>query len=299
MATCKNCGKTLILRRGKCFYCEQNPYDTLGSKQNLHSEYSGQCQVYGTTKEGCGHPVCFQDFIATNKTFKGYKIVVLNLLTSDGWDAPIGKAIMANSMQSLIKKGFHVKVYAVNDVNNIKKIRQDLSDDRSQLWVISDKKCHLSKNMYDLIYEHFNKGRGLYIWSDNDPFFADSNVILDKLFNTKMVGNYDGQKVLSVQLWECGSGIVKSHPIAIGVKDFYEGATISRVDVMKELKPLTYSSEGYVLMAYYDLQEKKALIDGGFTRLYYNWDSTDTDKLVVNCAIWLTNLEKFGYIKKD
>ena len=40
---------------------------------------------------------------------------------------------------------------------------------------------------------------------------------------------------------------------------------------------------------------RRALVDGGFTRLYHKWDSAGTDRYVVNAAAWLANIERFGY----
>ena len=53
--------------------------------------------------------------------------------------------------------------------------------------------------------------------------------------------------------------------------------------------------EGQVITAYYDRLQRRALVDGAFTRLYCNWDSAGTDRYIVNAAAWLANIEKFGY----
>ena len=39
---------------------------------------------------------------------------------------------------------------------------------------------------------------------------------------------------------------------------------------------------------------KRAILDGGFTRLYYKWDTAGTGRYVKNAASWLVNAEKFG-----
>ena len=83
--------------------------------------------------------------------------------------------------------------------------------------------------------------------------------------------------------------------ITTGVQNFYEGITISNVKIDGGLNPLVYSSDGLIVTAYYDLDGKRCLVDGGFTRLYYKWNSAGTDRFVVNCAAWLANLERFGY----
>ena len=110
-----------------------------------------------------------------------------------------------------------------------------------------------------------------------------------------MSGCYIGDQVLSIQSGVNSPGIIKNHPITTGVQNFYEGITISNVKLTQDLKPLVYSSDGLVVTAYYNKLGRRALIDGGFTRLYYKWDSAGTDRFVMNCAAWLANIERFGY----
>ena len=51
-----------------------------------------------------------------------------------------------------------------------------------------------------------------------------------------------------------------------------------------ELLEAAYKSSGSAL----------AVIDGGFTRLYVNWDTAGTARYVKNAAAWLQNYERFG-----
>ena len=39
---------------------------------------------------------------------------------------------------------------------------------------------------------------------------------------------------------------------------------------------------------------KRLIFDGGFTRLYCNWDTAGTGRYVKNAAAWLANVERFG-----
>ena len=128
------------------------------------------------------------------------------------------------------------------------------------------------------------------------PSFADTNIIMSELFGTKMSGDYRGEKILSIQKGENEPGIIKDHLITTGIQNFYEGITISNVKIAGGLKPLVYSSDGKVVTAYYDMEGKRCLVDGGFTRLESNkWLLAGTDRFVINCAAWLTNVERFGY----
>ena len=48
------------------------------------------------------------------------------------------------------------------------------------------------------------------------------------------------------------------------------------------------------MAAFYDHDGKRAILDGGFTRLYNKWDTAGTGRYVKNAAAWLVNVERFG-----
>ena len=123
------------------------------------------------------------------------------------------------------------------------------------------------------------------------------NKITQKLFNTKMSGNYIGKNVLGIRHGYSKSGIIENHPITTGLVNFFEGITIAHIHMNSNLEELMYSSDGNVLAAFYDKDGKRALVDGGFTRLWCNWDSAGTDRYIVNAAAWLANIERFGYMQ--
>ena len=49
-----------------------------------------------------------------------------------------------------------------------------------------------------------------------------------------------------------------------------------------------------MVAAYYDRDGHRAILDGGFTRLYLKWDTAGTGRYVKNAASWLVNAERFG-----
>jgi hypothetical protein len=57
---------------------------------------------------------------------------------------------------------------------------------------------------------------------------------------------------------------------------------------------LIWSTDGNVVASVYEKDGKRLIIDGGFTRLYVNWDTAGTGRYVKNAAAWLVNFEKFG-----
>lgn len=186
---------------------------------------------------------------------------------------------------ALRQHGFTIREIPITEYVNIDTLRAALRGYNCQFWIIADNQPHMSPELYDLVYEHFNRGKGIFIWSDNDPYYADSNVMLDHLFGSRMSGNYEGQQTLAKQVNGANLGIVE-HPITRNIDHLYEGVTISHVEMTRQLKPLLYSSDGNVVTAYYDDGKKRALIDGGFTRLYVNWNS-ETEQFIVSCAMWL------------
>jgi len=306
MATCKHCGKSLILMGGKCIYCGADPNQAMSVKDSggkskfivqrktfstregntPYSQYAGQSIIPGAKTDRYGNPQGSQYDLAKDGAFKGYKIVVLDLCHEGNFSLP---------RPALEKKGFCVTTFSSSEANDLQRLNTELYGNKSQLWIVSSRDRCLSSDCCKLIYDYFNKGNGLYVWSDNDPYFADSNVLLKKMFDSEMSGNYYASQVLSIQSGEKQPGIIRNHPITTGIQNFYEGITISNVKLTQDLNPLVYSSDGKIVTAFYDRDGKRALIDGGFTRLYCNWDSAGTDRFVVNCAAWLTNIERFGY----
>ena len=110
-----------------------------------------------------------------------------------------------------------------------------------------------------------------------------------------MAGNSMGDNVLGIQTGPGAPGLVADHLITTGIVSFYEGITISNVCNCRNVTPLIYGSDCQVVSAYYDRDGKRAILDGGFTRLYHKWDSAGTDRYVVNAAAWLANIERHGY----
>src|SRR5690349_23969288 len=89
-------------------------------------------------------------------------------------------------------------------------------------------------------------------------------------------------------------GIKPNHLLSTGLEHIYEGITIATIQPNDTLEPLIYGSAGNLVAAYYDKGGKRAILDGGFTRLYNKWDTAGTARYVKNAASWLVNAEKFG-----
>lgn len=271
----------------ECIYCTNFKIDYTGPRQKSpYNSVKGISNIPNAIKDSYGNPIGSQYDLAMDDGFIGYKIVVLNLCDECNFDAP---------RKALQKKGFEVVEYKT--APSVQQLEKELFGDETQLWIISHKTSFLNDNHINLICSYFNRGNGIYIWGDNDPYYVDANKITQKLFNTKMSGNYIGKNVLGIRHGYSKSGIIENHPITTGLVNFFEGITIAHIHMNSNLEELMYSSDGNVLAAFYDKDGKRALVDGGFTRLWCNWDSAGTDRYIVNAAAWLANIERFGYMQ--
>ncbi len=229
--------------------------------------------------------------LATDGAFEGNTIAVLHLYTGEGFDFSLPKAALA-------EKGFSVFRW-INSPPPAEELREKLKD-ACQLWVISDQHQKLTDEHAEVIKEFFDSGKGLYIWGDNQPYYADANFLAQKIFNTTMNGNtYAAQTVGISGEGNARTGIVDGHLIATGVANMYEGITIATVEPTQDLNPLVYGSADNLVAAVYEKDGKRAIIDGGFTRLYYAWETAGTDRYVKNAAAWLVNYERFGEMVYD
>jgi hypothetical protein len=88
--------------------------------------------------------------------------------------------------------------------------------------------------------------------------------------------------------------VLRRHLLTTGLEYIYEGITIATVQKNDVLQPLIYGSADNLVAGFYDAGGKRAIFDGGFTRLYYKWDTAGTARYVKNAAAWLVNVERFG-----
>ena len=103
-----------------------------------------------------------------------------------------------------------------------------------------------------------------------------------------------GNKTVDILSRESQSGLMPNHLITTGLQNIYEGITIATIQENQELTPIIYGSAGNLVAATYEKDGKRLIFDGGFTRLYVNWDTAGTGRYVKNAAAWLVNYERFG-----
>lgn len=228
--------------------------------------------------------------LSPDDTFRGETVAVLQLRTGE-------ELTLAEPTAALRRKGFKVLRWA--SIPAPAKFEAGLK--RScQLWVISgDGSVLLPAAHLALIRGLVEARKGLLIWADNDPLTAAASQILAALPETRgltLSGNYHADKVLSEASGagpDKGAGFTK-HLSTTGIEQLYEGITVAALAGPSSLRRvLIRSSGGAVVTACHDRDNKRILIDGGFTRLHPDrWDrAAGAARFVTNTACWLYNFE--------
>jgi hypothetical protein len=222
--------------------------------------------------------------LAIDGAFDGQTVAVIQLYTLD-FDFSLPRA-------ALKEKGFSVYRWA-NRPPSPDELEAGLAK-ASQLWVISSDTRMLTPAHVAVIKKFFESGHGVYIWGDNQPYYADANVLAEALFGTTMQGDLMGNETVPVQKSPTTAGLLPNHLLTTGLEHIYEGITIATIQPSRSLKPLIYGSANNLVAAYHDQDGRRAILDGGFTRLYNKWDTAGTARYVKNAASWLVNAERFG-----
>jgi len=239
-----------------------------------------------TTTDNFGNASGNQYDLAVDGAFEGQTIVVLQFYTGENFDFEKPKA-------ALKEKGFSVYRFS-NAAPSPKELEEALSK-ACQLWVISSTSQMLNDEHAEIIKKFFYSGKGVYLWGDNDPYHADADFLAQKLIGASMSGGYYAGQNVTFKADSTTSGMKADHLITTGLEYVFEGITISQIhDPNKQLKPLIWSTDGNVVTAIYEDQGQRLIIDGGFTRLYCNWETAGTGRYVKNAAAWLVNYERFG-----
>jgi hypothetical protein len=258
----------------------------VSSYQPPYTPFQGQNKIPCAPMDRYQNPLGSQYDLGRDGAFRGCRIAVVHLYTGEGFDFSLPQAALA-------EKGFEILRWP-NEPPPVRELTRVLRES-SQLWIISQAgPALLSPEHIDEIKRFFNSGRGLYLWGDNDPYHQEADVLAMALFGTTMQGYLMGDQVVGIQNMEGNVGFVASHPITTGLQHLYEGITIATIGPSPVLKPLIYGSAGNLVAAYYDKEGRRAIIDGGFTRLYHKWDTAGTGRYVKNAAVWLANYERFG-----
>ena len=166
----------------------------------------------------------------------------------------------------------------------------------NQFWLIAscDNKVHLNANHHAAIKKFFDAGHGVYLWGDNDPCNADADKLAQILVGARVRGNLPGDQTVTISDGAGKPGVVRDHLLSTGVENVYEGITVATVEPTSQMTPVIYGSAGNLVAAAYESKDKRLLVDGGFTRLSYKWNTAGTGRYIKNAAAWLANYERFG-----
>jgi hypothetical protein len=238
-------------------------------------------------KDGFGNAAGSQHDLAVDGAFDGQTVVVMHLYTGGGFDFALPK-------KALAEKGFAVYRW-IDRAPSPAELEKALSR-ANQLWIISGDQPQLTAEHVKVIKKFFDEGHGLYLWGDNAPYAQDADRVARALFDVELKGDpYDkGEQVVGRQAKPGKTGLLPDHLLTTGIEQLYEGHSIAFMPKPGPLKPLIVGTEGHVVAAYFDQGGKRAIVDGGFTRLYINWDTAGTGRYVKNSAAWLANAERFG-----
>jgi hypothetical protein len=238
-------------------------------------------------KDGFGNAAGSQHDLAVDGAFDGQTVVVMHLYTGGGFDFELPK-------KALAEKGFATYRW-IDRAPSPAELEKALSR-ANQLWIISGEHPQLTQAHVKVIKKFFDAGHGLYLWGDNAPYAQDADLVARALFDVELKGApYDpGEQVVGRQLKPGLTGLLADHLLTTGIEQLYEGHSIAFMPKPGVLKPLIVGTEKHVVAAYFDQDGKRAIVDGGFTRLYIKWDTAGTGRYVKNSAAWLANYERFG-----
>jgi hypothetical protein len=231
--------------------------------------------------------------LAHDGAFDGETVAVLQFYTGESFDFQLPTA-------ALKQKGFSVYRWS-NGVPPASELESGLAK-ASQLWVISGASPLLGEEHLRIIKKFFDQGHGVYVWGDNEPYYADANAVASRLVGATMSGNLPGAQVVGMRAPNTMGaatrpGLTRDHLVTTGLEQLYEGITIATVKPGAHMQPLVFGSAGNLVTSIYEHDGKRAIVDGGFTRLYVHWDTAGTARYVKNAAAWLANAERFGTAK--
>lgn len=225
--------------------------------------------------------------LAIDGAFEGQTIVIVDLYSfqhAQDFSGP---------KNAVKEKGFSMLRY--NQAPPVAEFTR-LLEKANQFWLISscDNTVHLTPAHQKLIKRFFEEGRGVYLWGDNDPCNADADAMATMLVDARVTGDLPGDRTVKISSGMGKAGMVKDHLLSTGVETVYEGITVATVKPAGAMTPVIWGSAGNLVAAAYERHGRRLIVDGGFTRLSYKWDTAGTGRYIKNAAAWLANWEKFG-----
>jgi uncharacterized protein YegL len=158
----------------------------------------------------------------------------------------------------------------------------------TQLWYLSGSTPTLTGEQVKLIGDFVRSGNGLAIWADNEPFYADANLLAQALMGSSFAGNVEADRVM-VPGPEPSAGRFIEHQLTQGVNNLYEGITICTIRPAPGLTVLGQSHDGQLCLGCFEREGQRIVLDTGFTKLYPDrlHRSAGLGRYLSNIAFWL------------
>ncbi|MDP2439201.1 MAG: hypothetical protein Q8P67_25920 [archaeon] len=220
--------------------------------------------------------------------FEGMEVVVLHFYTLEGFDFSLPDA-------ALRQKGFTIRRFT--KAPELDELEQALTT-ASQCWVISTSRLVMNQEHAALIVKYWRQGMGVYAFGDNDPYFADANMVLSQMFGPElnMSRNLPGDKMATTTADNAGLGFVP-HLLTTGISKLHTGVTVSTFSNQAALQkhnfePILFECTDNPIVVYRPAQDGcgPTIADGAFTKLFYKWDHCGSDRFVRNCACLLSTI---------
>jgi hypothetical protein len=158
----------------------------------------------------------------------------------------------------------------------------------TQLWYVSGDKPTLSGQQVQMIVDYVRSGNGLAIWADNDPYYADANLLARALTGSSFSGDRQGDHVMVPGPPDTVGRFVE-HQLTQGVNNLYEGITICTIDPVPGVTILGRSHDGQRCLGCFEREGQRVVLDAGFTKLYREFfhKSAGLGRYLSNIAFWL------------
>ena len=158
----------------------------------------------------------------------------------------------------------------------------------TQLWFVSGRTPTLSAQQVQMIGDFVSAGNGLAIWADNEPYYADANLLAEALIGTRFSGNKKADRVM-VPGPQRSPGCFVEHQLTQGVNNLYEGITICTIHPATGVTILGQSHDGQLCLGCYEDENRRIVLDTGFTKLYADrlHRSAGLGRYLSNIAFWL------------
>lgn len=159
----------------------------------------------------------------------------------------------------------------------------------TQLWYLSGDVVYLEPWQIQAIKKFNEEGNGLLLWADNEPLYADANLLAKTIVGTTFSGNKMADQILKPGP-KLKPGAFIEHSLTTGLNSLYEGDTICTVAPAPGVTILAQSHDGQNCMACFEQGRQRVVLDTGFTKIYDEsrfYKTPGTARYLSNIAFWL------------